>query len=207
VIYQCLAVIDVSRQVKAILQPLRRSDLAAARTALAQLGAADPSALGETEICRVGIERTARGCQERFLAPLFWAVLLGPAGALIHRATCVLAERSETGEGTPDGYARLSGRIDTVLSFLPARLLAVMSETFRKFRSFGKIRREAEKDPVPNSGWGKAALAYDLGVRLGQDPAVFNREGEPPTASHLAEALVWFWRVVCFATLLALIAV
>ena len=195
---QCLAVSDISRRTKAILQPLRQGDLQAAGFALT----GRPATLSESEISAAAIERIATECRDRFLAPLFWVVVAGPVGALLHFITSELANQP-----------RVQGRfsvvwqgIDSALGFVPARLLALMSETFRKFRSVGKIRRESRNAPGLNNGWSEAALAYDLDVRLGQPPTVYNASGNPPGASDVAEARTWFWRIVSFTTVLSLLA-
>lgn len=191
VVYQCLGSADLNRSARDILQRVRHGDLTGAGK---ELGG---PTLDGPAICRRAIERFADGCCHRCLAPLFWTAILGPAGAILHRATRLLAERSATRRG-------FFGKADAVLAYLPARLLAVLSETFRKFRSFGKIRREARASASGNIGWARAAAAHDLGVRLGD--GAFNPTGDEPSESHLGEALVWGGRIFAFAGLLALIA-
>jgi cobalamin biosynthesis protein CobD/CbiB len=191
IVSQCLAAAELNRSVRAILSRLRHGDLAGAQAEL------DEPAPEVPDLCRRTIERFADGCCHRFLAPLFWTAAFGPAGALLHRTTHFLAARSG-----PDG--RFAGRVDVVLAYLPARLLAVLSETFRKFRSFGKIRREAKASGAGNAAWARAAAAHDLGIRLGD--GAFHPSGDDPTESHLGEALVWGGRIFAFAGLLALLA-
>jgi adenosylcobinamide-phosphate synthase len=202
VVYECIAVADVSRRTRTILQPLRRGEIEAAGYALCGRSAT----LSEAEISSSAIERIAVDCQRRFLAPLFWVIVAGPAGVLLHCITSELGRQS----GSVSRVASVWQGIDTVLGFVPARLLALLSETFRKYRSFGKIRREARgtnrSTRESNDGWSEAALAYDLNVRLGQAPAVYNPAGDSPGPGHVAEAMVWFWRIVSFSTVVALIA-
>lgn len=66
-----------------------------------------------------------------------------------------------------------SARVDDIVNWLPARLTGVVMLVVNRpvtgsFQSaWTVLRRDAKKHPSPNSGWGEAAVAALLGVRLG----------------------------------------
>ena len=91
-----------------------------------------------------------------------------------------------------------TARADDVLSWLPARLTALLLALVTGGLKLKNLRREACKTPSPNSGWPMAAMALALGVSL-HKPGVYalNATGRPPQAldtvlaqQHASKALV-----------------
>jgi adenosylcobinamide-phosphate synthase len=70
---------------------------------------------------------------------------------------------------------------DDLLSWLPARLTALLLALAAGGLSLVRLRREARVTPSPNGGWPMGAMALALGVRLGK-PGVYtlNATGQPP---------------------------
>jgi membrane protein required for beta-lactamase induction len=90
---------------------------------------------------------------ERWVAPIFWFVLLGPVGALVYRLIVHLQQQGHEGAGVS---ARL---LRAVLEWLPARILAAMYILSGSFEEGMDAWR-------PSSGDGsrepKASLALEL---------------------------------------------
>jgi len=211
VLYQALTHAEFTRTVKEVLRLLNRQDVAEAAAQAGQIpgllprsDSSTPERVSEGLILEIG-----ESVGSRLVAPLFWAALLGAPGALALRLLQVpsqtVAPASQSEPFSPRFYAE----------WIPARLVAVLSETFRRYRSFGKVRREARRIRGSNRGWGAAAIARDLDVRLefpiGDEPSdrtpmVYHPEGSAPSVPHLAEALSWHWRITAFSTVLALLA-
>ena len=82
-----------------------------------------------------------------------------------------------------------AARADDVLSWLPARLTALLLAVVAPGVRLASLRFEARKTPSPNSGWPMAAMALLLGVRLGK-PGVYtlNASGREPLASDVRHA-------------------
>jgi adenosylcobinamide-phosphate synthase len=103
-----------------------------------------------------------------------------------------------------------AARADDVLSWLPARLTALLllllcSLPLRGRAGVGAATaREARRTPSPNSGWPMAAMALSLGVRLAK-PGVYtlNQAGRAASAADTRRAASLAARAV---VLLALVA-
>ena len=215
VIYQAIAPMDLSRHVKAIILPLAKGNLAAARSRLAWIVGRDTEALGESEISRAAIESVAESTTDAVIAPLFWSFVAGAPGALLYRTANTLDSIVGHRTDAYEKFGRASARIDDVLNWLPARICAGTFCVFRSAVHWKTIRREAAAHASPNAGWGEAAMAYALGVRLGGDNfydgqcihgPVFNASGRAAAAADIASSLVWMWRIagVCSAVFVAL---
>lgn len=201
VIYQCFAAMDMQRHVRAILRPLQGRDLPQARVRLAWIVGRDTAELSETEICRATVESVGESACDALMAPLFWTAVAGPFGALLYRAAntldSIVGHRGER----YGKFGKFSARADDVLNWIPARLIALMSQPYRFFT----IAREAQKHRSPNAGWGESAVAWATGVSLGganfyegeklQGP-VFNNEGRQADLKAIRGSLFWWWRMV-----------
>jgi adenosylcobinamide-phosphate synthase len=94
-----------------------------------------------------------------------------------------------------------------VLSWVPARLTALLLALAARGLAFHALHQEARKTPSPNSGWPMAAMALALGVSLGK-PGVYtlNPEGRPPAAADTALAQGLAAKAVFALVLLAMAA-
>ncbi|MEO5608008.1 MAG: cobalamin biosynthesis protein, partial [Polaromonas sp.] len=96
---------------------------------------------------------------------------------------------------------------DDALSWLPARLTAVLLARVAGGLRLKALRREAGKTPSPNSGWPMAAMALALGVAL-RKPGVYtlNPAGRAPQAPDTALAQKYASKVLLALIPCALIA-
>jgi adenosylcobinamide-phosphate synthase len=128
-------------------------------------------------------------------APLFFAFLAGPVGAVVYRAVNTL---DSTFGYKDERYLRFgwaSARIDDTANFVPARLtgplmaLAAALLYRRGGESWRILRRDARKHSSPNAGIPEAAMAGALGVRLGGVSFYAGEPVEKPTIGDPAETL------------------
>ena len=215
IIYQAIAAMDLSQHVKAIIVPLANGNLVAARSRLAWIVGRDTEALGESEISRAAIESVAESTTDAVIGPLFWTFVAGAPGALLYRTANTLDSMVGHRTDAYEKFGKASARIDDVLNWLPARICAGAFCIFRSAVHWKTIRREAAAHASPNAGWGEAAMAYAIGVRLGGDNfydgqcvhgPVFNASGRTTAATDIASSLAWMWRIagVCAAVFVAL---
>lgn len=169
--------------------------LDAGRVQLARLVSRDVTALSEDEVRESAIESLAENLNDSVVAPVFWFVLFGLPGAVVYRfantADAMWGYRGERGGRDWTWAGKWAARADDVLSWLPARITALLLlVTVRPFfKTLRALRREAARTPSPNSGWPMAAMALTLGVRLGK-PGVYvlNAKDGPPIATDMARA-------------------
>jgi adenosylcobinamide-phosphate synthase len=208
VVYQAVAARDLARHAEAVLAPLERGDLAEARFRLSWIVGRDTEGLDVPEISRAAIESVAESVSDGIVAPLFWAALLGAPGALLYRVSNTLD--SMVGHRTEryERFGKVSARIDDVLNWVPARLVALCFWAVRPSIPMARVRAEAGRHASPNAGWPEAAMASVLGVRLGGvnrydgvpiPGPEFNPAGRPATSADLAASVGWMWLVTFLA--------
>jgi adenosylcobinamide-phosphate synthase len=180
--------------VEQALDPAQGGGLAAGRTRLSWLVSRDVSALSEWQVRESAIESLAENLNDSVVAPLFWFVLLGLPGAALYR----FANTADAMWGYPGMYkgqnwawaGKWAARVDDGLSWLPARITAVLLAGVSGGINLKQLRREARRTPSPNSGWPMAAMALGLGVCL-HKPGVYalNPEGRAPRGADTTRAL------------------
>ncbi|MFT4242054.1 MAG: adenosylcobinamide-phosphate synthase CbiB [Acidovorax sp.] len=162
-------------EVLAVEDALARS-LPEGRERLARLVSRDVEQLNALQVRESAIESLAENLNDSVVAPLFWFALLGLPGAALYR----FANTADAMWGYPgmrggrywQWVGKWAARADDVLSWLPARITALLLAAAGRGLRWHKLRREAGKTPSPNSGWPMAAMALALGVRLGK-PGVY----------------------------------
>jgi adenosylcobinamide-phosphate synthase len=161
----------------AVGDALVNDDLERARELLPALVGRDPSGLDAPEIARATVESVAENTVDSVVAPVLWAALCGPAGALGYRAINTMDAMVGHRSTRYENYGWASARLDDVVNWLPARVTAVLVALVRPSATMNIIRgvaTQAPHHPSPNSGVGEVAFAAALGLRLGGR----NRYGE-----------------------------
>ena len=155
------------------------------RERLSWLCSRDTSELSETQVRETALESLAENLNDSVVAPLFWFALAGLPGAALYRfantADAMWGYRGERSGRVWEWAGKWTAHADDLLSWLPARLTALLLALAAGGLSPARLRREALITPSPNGGWPMGALALALGVRLGK-PGVYtlNATGQPP---------------------------
>ncbi len=175
--------------------------LDAGRARLAWLVSRDVSALTMAQVRESAIESLAENLNDSVVAPLFWFVLAGLPGAALYRfantADAMWGYRGERQGRDWTWAGKWAARADDVLSWVPARLTALLLGLWGPWRVWSQVPREAAITPSPNSGWPMAAMALGLGVRLGK-PGVYtlNASGRAPGPADTSRAIARATRVL-----------
>lgn len=104
-------------------EAVRRGDEEAARQLAETLLETTPPE-DSAERSRHVVQRILVLAGRRLFGVLFWAALLGPAGAVMFRAADILRHRAEE-FGCPDRACGSAGRVYGILEWAPSRLLAL----------------------------------------------------------------------------------
>jgi adenosylcobinamide-phosphate synthase len=194
-------------EVLAVEDALAQS-LDAGRERLSWLVSRDVQGLDAAAVRESAIESLAENLSDSVVAPLFWFVLLGLPGAALYR----FANTADAMWGYPGmrggRYWKWAGkwaaRADDVLSWLPARITAVLLWGVSRGNGarWTDLRAQSRLTPSPNGGWPMGAMALALGVRLSK-PGVYvlNAPGRAPQAADTQRAVH-----LASKTLLALVA-
>ena len=189
--------------VAAVLAPLARGDLPAARAAVAMIVGRDTDALDEAGVATAAIESLAESFCDGVVAPAFWFCVAGLPG--LFAAKAINTADSMIGHRTPRllrfGWA--AARTDDGVNWLPARIAGGLICLAAR-SGWATMLRDARHHASPNGGWPEAAMAGALGRRLG-GPVRYDGEpaarsilgnGALPDAGDLARAL-HIYRVAC----------
>ena len=165
--------------------------LAAGRERLSWLVSRDTAALTASEVRESAIESLAENLNDSVVAPILWFALLGLPGAAVYRfantADAMWGYRGIRNGQNWEWAGKWAARADDVLSWVPARITALLIVVVTPRVTFTNLRAEARRTPSPNSGWPMAAMAIALGICLGK-PGTYtlNASGRiPETADTL----------------------
>ncbi len=163
--------------------------LQAGRARVGRLASRDVSQLDAYAVRETAIETLAENLNDSLVAPLFWYVVAGLPGAVVYRFANT-ADAMWGYRGRWEWAGKWAAHADDLLSWLPARLTALLLAPRWVLGAYPRLRAEAKRTPSPNGGWPMAAMALQLGVRL-RKPGVYalNAEAAFPERQHHAQAL------------------
>ncbi|MEY5100580.1 MAG: hypothetical protein RJA36_3299 [Pseudomonadota bacterium] len=201
------------REVQAVEVALQQS-LELGRERLSWLCSRDTSALSASQVREAALESLAENLNDSVIAPLFWFALAGLPGAALYRyantADAMWGYRGERAGQIWEWAGKWAAHVDDVLSWLPARLSALLLALAAGGASLQRLWRESRRTPSPNGGWPMGALALALGVRLGKpDVYTLNPDGRAPVHADTGRGCVLAGRavllvVLCAATVMTL---
>lgn len=194
-------------EVRAVEAALAES-LAAGRQRVGWLVSRDVTNLSETQVREAAVSTLAENLNDSVVAPLFWFAIAGLPGAALYRfantADAMWGYHGERGGRDWTWAGTWAARVDDVLSWLPARLTALLIALPSWGRGWMDVVANAGRTPSPNGGWPMGALAVGLGIRL-EKPGVYqlNGRGRVPLATDTALALRRCGQVVAMLAVLA----
>ena len=184
----------------------------AGRERLGWLVSRDVAALTEAQVRESAIESLAENLNDSVVAPIFWFVLLGLPGAAVYRfantADAMWGYRGVRNGRVWEWGGKWAAWADDVLSWVPARITALLLAVVSGGVSVRVLRQEARRTPSPNSGWPMAAMALGLGVCLHKpDVYTLNGSGRSPQAADTRRAISRASKAVWLLILSVLVAV
>lgn len=162
--------------------------LPAGRERLSRLVSRDTRNLDAVEVRESALESLAENLNDAWVAPLFWFAVAGLPGAVLYRFANT-ADAMWGYRGRWEWAGKWAARADDVLSWVPARLTAVLLALAAGRWPRG-LAAEAARTPSPNGGWPMGTLALLLDVRLAK-PGVYvlHAAGRDASDALMAQAL------------------
>lgn len=173
VLYTCFAGRDLASHAGRVHDALAVGDMPSARMRVGMLVGRDTHELDAPEVVRATVESVSENLVDGVTAPLFFALLGGPVGAMIYKAVNTMDSTFGYKNERYLKFGWAAARVDDVANYLPARLTVpflVLSAAFLRLnpvQAWRICRRDGRKHPSPNSGLAEAAVAGALGVQLG----------------------------------------
>ena len=213
VVFQSIAFTDLTKHIKDIADALQVS-IDQARQRVSWIVGRDTKQMDETDVCRAAIESGAENYNDGAIAPLFWLVVLGPAGILLFRLCntldAMIGHRTERFEK----IGKISARIDDLLNFIPARLCSLILYGKWSLKAWWALRNDALKHPSWNAGWPEAAMSQRLNVVIGGDMYVngklvqtqtMNTGAPQPSATDLVRSVAVMRHTYLYSLALAVL--
>lgn len=198
VLYFALGLKSLGQHALPVAQALRLGNLDEARRRVGYLVSRRTSELDACGVARAGTESVLENGADAVFASLFWFAVLGAPGVLLHRLSNTLDAMWGYRNERFERFGWAAARIDDVLNYLPARLVALtyalLGRTVTALRCW---QRQAPQWDSPNAGPVMAAGAGALQVRLGGS-AIYHGveeqrpqlgEGAPSQARDIERAL------------------
>jgi adenosylcobinamide-phosphate synthase len=200
-----------------IQMALRMGEIERARQLLAEWRGQGAERLGSAEIARLAIEQGIVSSHRHVFAPLFWFIVLGPAGAVLYRLSFDVTQYWPA-KAEPlledDHFGKFARQAFQMFDWLPARLTAVTFAVVGDFEDAVYCWRTQASQWAQSydsaSGILLSSGAGALGVRLGLPlPEVVGVEarpelgmGEDADVEHLQSAIGLVWRALVLCLLL-----
>jgi adenosylcobinamide-phosphate synthase len=186
-LYTTFAARDLSQHSLNVYRGLKAGNIEEARQKVSLLVGRDTDILDEAGIVRATVESVAENTVDGVTAPLFFAFLAGPLGAMIYKAVNTLDSTFGYKNERYREFGWSSARLDDLANYIPARLTAMMipvAAVILKLSPLNSLRillRDGNKHPSPNSGLTEAAVAGALNVQLGGLNYYFGEPSMRPT--------------------------
>lgn len=204
-LYLTMGFRQFSHAFTSISKALHADDLDGARRTLAEWTKQPTSELTSGEVAKLTIEQGVIDSYRYVFGTIFWFVVtawaVGPAGALVYRAACLLQKKWHGKEG----FGGFANWVLAMMDYVPVRCAAIGYAIMGDFEDAVYCWRVQAKQWVDyDYGILLASAAGALGVRLGeavhQDHTVHFRPelgtGDEPDANYLTSAVGLVWRSV-----------
>ena len=179
---------SLTEHVQAVGTALQQQGLPAGREAVQRIVSRECDTMDESQVVRASLETLLENTSDAVIGPLFWFVLLGPAGAILYRLSNTLD--AMWGYRTPrfSSFGWAAARWDDLINLLPARLTALAFALTGNTRSaLHTWRHYARLWSSPNGGPVICAGSGALQVSLGGGAIYHGQwQDKPATPGHAA---------------------
>jgi adenosylcobinamide-phosphate synthase len=210
-LYLCIGWTSLQQHAQAIFAELKVNQLDLARTKLSWIVSRETQQLDSTQVAQASVESVLENSSDALFASIFWFMLAGAEGVLLHRLVNTLD--AMWGYKTQQFlyFGRFAARLDDGLNYLPARLTAYGMVFCASTIEQGKKalvcwRKQAKNCSSPNGGPVMTAGAGALNVRLSEGAYYHGRWqvkpamgcGEPAQAQSIIDSLQLVQRTLLF---------
>ena len=197
-LYAALGLRSLGEHAEPVALALRAGDLNEARLRVGYMVSRETAELDETAVARAATESVLENGSDAVYAALFWFAVAGAPGVVLYRLSNTLDAMWGYRNARFERFGWAAAKIDDVLNYLPARLVAftyaLLGHTRLALRCW---RTQAPQWDSPNAGPVMAAGAGALGVSLGGSARYHGELHErPPLGEGPAPTAVDIWRAL-----------
>lgn len=206
VLYVCLDIFRLGNGARAVAEMLEAGDVREADAQLKDIAGKGATDLSEAGIAHATVEAVLKQTNSLIISPLFWFILLGPAGAVLQRLACILdklwGHRYE--RFVEFGWA--AARFDDVLQWIPARITALsyaimgsFEEALHCWRRQMGIWSDINSGPLLASGFGAMHMQNcETSEEVADYDVPMAGLSVVPDAGHVRGVIALVWRVMLF---------
>ncbi|MCD6397936.1 MAG: cobalamin biosynthesis protein CobD [Spirochaetaceae bacterium] len=195
IFYSTIAIKDLAVHGMRIKKALDNSDILLARKNAGMILSRDVDNLSQEKIITGTVESISENSSDSIIAPVFWGLVLGPAGALTYRLINTMDAMWGYKNERYIDFGRTAAILDDVINYIPARLTGLLICLVSGLNGWGSGKvagnplittwqimiRNHDKTASPNAGYPEAAMAGALGIQLGGEASYFGKIINKPT--------------------------
>lgn len=187
IFYTCFAGRDLQRHARTVQQALVSGDLALAQERVGMIVGRETAELDEVGVARAAVESVAESLVDGVTAPIFYAIIAGPVGAMLYKAVNTGDSMFGYKNERYRDFGWAAARLDDLANYVPARVTTVFIPVaafflgLRAKKSWQIMLRDHGKHASPNAGLPEAAMAGALRVQLGGPACYFGEIVAKPT--------------------------
>ncbi|MDA3940877.1 MAG: adenosylcobinamide-phosphate synthase CbiB [Spirochaetia bacterium] len=198
VFYSTIAIKDLVVHGMRVKKALDNDNILLARKSAGMILSRDIDKLSPDKIITGTVESMSENSSDSIIAPIFWGLIFGPAGALAYRVINTMdAMWGYKNERFID-FGRAAALLDDAVNFIPARitgLLICFSSLLtprwgsglnegNPLTTWRIMIRDHKNTASPNAGYSEAAMAGILSIQLGGEASYFGEIIEKPTIGN-----------------------
>lgn len=169
ILYLCIGWQSLQEHVEEVWRALATNELVQAREALARIVSRNTRVLDEDEVAQASIESTLENSSDALFATLFWFVIAGAEGALLHRWVNTLDAMWGYRNERFFYFGWAAAKLDDAMAWIPSRIAAlcfVAAAGEHRQSAMGCWKAQAKHCASPNGGVVMTAGAGALNRRL-----------------------------------------
>lgn len=204
ILYLCLDIYRLGKTANAVSDALEAGDLNEANEQLRELTGKDAPERHEASIARAAVEAVLKQGNSLVVSPVFWFLILGPAGAVLQRLSCILDMLWGHRYDRFAQFGWAAARFDDLMGWVPARITALsyalmgsFEDALHCWRRRMAVWSDINSGPLLASGFGALHMQFceptAEGGEYGQQPPEL---AVVPDAGHVRRVVALVWRVL-----------
>ncbi len=180
-IWNCIALRCLDKEIIKIYNSLKERDVEKARQQVSYLVSRDTNCLDEKGIVKAAVETAAENITDGIISPLFYIMIGGAPLGIAYKAINTLDSMIGYKNDKYIDFGFFGAKLDDVANFIPARLTGFAMVIFafitgKDYKNGYRIMmRDHKKSKSPNAGWTESVVAGVMGIELCGPTVYFNK--------------------------------
>lgn len=213
ILYLCIDIYRLGKTADAVSSALETGDTQEADEQLRELAGKSAAEPTESGIARAAVEAVLKQGSSLVVSPIFWFILLGPAGAVLQRLASILDMLWGHRYDRFVTFGWAAARLDDLLQWIPARITALsyaimgsFEDALHCWRQRVGVWSDINSGPVLASGLGAMHMQFNEAAAGDDESGVATSDqAVMPDAGHVRRVVALVWRVLLFWLVIGLL--